>query len=244
MYVYRGRKRVAVYEIETGGLLIGRNMDADIHLEDPLASRRHAMILPGSSGNFELNDLGSDNGVYVQGERVGKVDLADGTRIAIGRHVLFYKEAAGPPSPATAADLRSITGSDLEKVPGVTDLGERTTAHLPQVKVEDIQRKVADLQAAHVAWEPKLHRDPFPLHGDRFVLGYTDECDLRLPGMALLVRRAVELLEDKHGTWFAVALHKLAGLKVAGEKTAMTALRDGDPITIGKTTLTFHTRIG
>jgi len=242
LYVYRGRRREAVYELEGRSFLIGRNLDADIHLEDPLASRRHAMILPGAGGALELNDLGSDNGVFVDGERVRSVPLKDGTRVAIGRHVLFYKEA-GPASPATAADLRTITDSELGPVAGVKDTGEHTTAHLPQVKLEDIQRRAAAQLQAHLAFDPKLHMEPLLLEGDRYVLGYTDDCDVRLPGRALFVKRAAELLEDKHGTWFAVALHKRAGLKVRGEPATMTALQDGDTFSVGKLTVTFHSRL-
>ena len=245
LYVYRGRRREAVYELDRDTALLGRNLDADIHIEDPLASRRHAMIRPLPDGGLELTDLGSDNGVYVDGERVEKVRLSDGTRLAIGRHILFYRESPEPPSPATAADLRAIAdGDQSDEVPGASNTAEHTTAHLPQIKVEDIQRRAAELLEPHIAFERKLNLAPFLLLGDRYVLGYTDDCDVRLAGRAFFVKRAVELLEDKFGTWIAVALHARAGLTVRGEATKMAPLRDGDRFAVGKSELTFHARIG
>jgi predicted component of type VI protein secretion system len=243
LYVYRGRRRVAVYELSAATVVIGRALDAEVHLDDPLASRQHAEIWAHPDGSRVLEDQNSDNGTYVDGERVQTVSLEDGMRFAIGRHVLFYRDG-GEPGAATAAVMRAIADDDLDgsgaQAPG---MGERTTARLPQVKLEQIQQKAADLLECHLSFDHKLNREPFLLEADRYVLGYSAECDLRLPGRGLFVKRAVELLEDKNGVWLAVALHKWAAVKVRGQPSKMAPLHDGDVLSIGKVDLTFHSRI-
>jgi hypothetical protein len=64
--------------------VIGRGAEADVVVDDPGVSRRHAEIHTGG-GRVRVVDLGSTNGTFVDGERVGTGDLADGSRITVGR---------------------------------------------------------------------------------------------------------------------------------------------------------------
>ena len=66
-----------------GGITaMGREATNDIVLEQPLVSRKHAMIFYRGTG-FWVQDLGSQNGTYVGGQRVGQQPrpLQDGERI-------------------------------------------------------------------------------------------------------------------------------------------------------------------
>jgi two-component system, cell cycle response regulator len=63
--------------------VIGRRDDADVQIRDDGVSRRHAAIRVEGEGAI-VRDLGSANGTYVDGSRVGEVRLADGSRLAIG----------------------------------------------------------------------------------------------------------------------------------------------------------------
>lgn len=69
------------------GLVIGRGTDADLRINDPGISRRHARInVLGSQANPQLTieDLGSTNGIVVDGQRVRAAALSEGSRIGIG----------------------------------------------------------------------------------------------------------------------------------------------------------------
>ncbi len=55
-------------------LVIGRDAGVDIRLKDRLVSRRQATVFP-ERGNWYINDLGSSNGTYVNGEKVSKARL-------------------------------------------------------------------------------------------------------------------------------------------------------------------------
>jgi hypothetical protein len=66
------------------GALLGRSREADIVVDDTNVSRRHAEISPGPSG-WRIQDLGSTNGVRVNGRQVdGPHPLESGDRIELG----------------------------------------------------------------------------------------------------------------------------------------------------------------
>ncbi len=64
-------------------LVIGRDADADIVLDDQAASRRHARLSPTPQG-WMVADLGSSNRTFVNGEPVTQALLAPGDRIGVG----------------------------------------------------------------------------------------------------------------------------------------------------------------
>src|SRR4051812_33580436 len=68
----------------SGGAVLGRSADADIVLEDHFSSGRHARLVPHGDA-VVLEDLGSTNGTYLNGEPLsGPQPLHDGDRIRIG----------------------------------------------------------------------------------------------------------------------------------------------------------------
>jgi diguanylate cyclase (GGDEF)-like protein len=73
-----------------GGVEIGREVDG-LRLRDARASRRHARVVPAGEG-YVLQDLGSTNGVLLNGLRIGPVaaPLQDGDRIVLGQTVLKF----------------------------------------------------------------------------------------------------------------------------------------------------------
>ncbi|BDG10180.1 GGDEF domain-containing protein [Anaeromyxobacter paludicola] len=73
-----------IHALEPGReLTIGRRDGADIRIRDEGVSRLHASIHV-EGGSAQLRDLGSQNGTYVEGARVGQLRLADGARIHLG----------------------------------------------------------------------------------------------------------------------------------------------------------------
>jgi hypothetical protein len=64
-------------------VVVGRSRDADIVLADPNISRRHAELRRGDNG-WQIVDLGSTNGIKVNGRRVDNQSLRPGDQITIG----------------------------------------------------------------------------------------------------------------------------------------------------------------
>lgn len=84
-----------------GELVIGREGVA-VTIEDSELSRRHAAVRP-VMGGFEVEDLGSLNGTFVNGQRISAPTLvAGGDSIKLGQSVLEL-EAAGAPKTAASA---------------------------------------------------------------------------------------------------------------------------------------------
>ena len=100
---------------------IGRGLVADVRLEDPHVSRRHAIVALRGEGVRVLDDR-SANGTFVNGRTVSVAQLSDGDVVRVGRAVLRYIEVDSTPrtgghatSGARAAQVpdRSRPGSTL-----------------------------------------------------------------------------------------------------------------------------------
>jgi len=71
----------------------GRNLEAVRFLDDITVSRHHAAFLC-EGGHLWLEDLGSTNGTYVNGERAERVELFPGDEVIIGRFHLVVARGA------------------------------------------------------------------------------------------------------------------------------------------------------
>ena len=88
MQQFRLRYRAHDIELLPGEFVIGRSEECQLSLDDAMISRRHALLRVSSTG-VVVADLGSRNGVSVNGEKVKEERrLADGDRISVGKHEL------------------------------------------------------------------------------------------------------------------------------------------------------------
>lgn len=102
MLEVNGRRR----PVNPPGVVLGRGTDADIQINDPGVSRRHAEIrlMPEGPGGIRvvLVDLGSTNGTLVNGRRSAESELVDGSTVRIGNTTMTLRLAdepmAQPPS--------------------------------------------------------------------------------------------------------------------------------------------------
>jgi diguanylate cyclase (GGDEF)-like protein len=87
-----------VHRLRVGETTLGRSHRATVRVDDDGASRLHARIVvkEGAPPLAEVEDLGSANGTFVNGERVAKAPLRDGDRIKIGEQGLWKFFLADP----------------------------------------------------------------------------------------------------------------------------------------------------
>ena len=91
----------ARYLLDTDVTTVGRHPEADIFFDDVTVSRRHAEITRTET-SFELVDQRSLNGTYVNGERVDRSSLVNGSEVRIGKFRLNF--FVSPSDLAQAAD--------------------------------------------------------------------------------------------------------------------------------------------
>ncbi|HZN18075.1 MAG TPA: FHA domain-containing protein [Micromonosporaceae bacterium] len=112
-----GRTQAAEYDA-SGRVRIGRDPANDIVLSDLRISRFHAEVRRDASG-FQVTDLGSRNGTFVNGQPVSRATLTPGDMVSIGRHELVFDgkrlheyEDTGPVS-LTAERLTVVMGKQV-----------------------------------------------------------------------------------------------------------------------------------
>lgn len=77
----------AQYEITPQPVVIGRTQEADIRLDNPLISRRHVRIYV-NAGKAVIEDLKSNNGTFLNGQKIDKAEASIGDEIRIGPYTL------------------------------------------------------------------------------------------------------------------------------------------------------------
>ena len=99
------------------GVVIGRGSEADLRINDPGISRRHAQLAvtvggaeSGGGTEVTVHDLGSTNGVILNGQRVSDGHVGDGSHIQLGNTVIVVRITD------------SVSGSGFEDDPVVTSI--------------------------------------------------------------------------------------------------------------------------
>ncbi|WP_329245391.1 DUF3662 and FHA domain-containing protein [Streptomyces canus] len=81
------------HQISRATLVLGRSTEADVRIDDPGVSRRHCEIRTGTPSTIQ--DLGSTNGIVVDGQHTTRATLRDGSRIVVGSTTIIYRQAEG-----------------------------------------------------------------------------------------------------------------------------------------------------
>ena len=117
-------------------LIIGRSSELDMVLVEDMVSRKHAKITM-SGGKITIEDLGSTNGTFVNGEKVKTARIKEGDRILIGTSILkLVKAGAGAPELSDAQ-----VKQQLEQVAAVQSARQTRTAmtgKLDEVPLPDL----------------------------------------------------------------------------------------------------------
>jgi len=108
-------------------LLIGRSQDMDICLVEDMVSRKHAKIAT-TGGQVVIQDLGSTNGTFVNGEKIRKQRLKQGDRILVGTSILKL----------VSADEGTGDGESLEEVAARRPKAEGISGSIEDVPLPDV----------------------------------------------------------------------------------------------------------
>jgi hypothetical protein len=83
------------HPLTEAGVVIGRGTEADVRINDPGVSRRHIEFRLFDQGGgdleIEVGDLGSTNGMLVDGHRIQRAQVQDGSRVKIGNTTITVR---------------------------------------------------------------------------------------------------------------------------------------------------------
>jgi hypothetical protein len=119
---------------ENREVIVGRSSDLDMVLVEEMVSRRHARIqLVGGSVN--IDDLGSTNGTFVNGERVTHAELQEGDRVLIGSNILKVVATDGQSPPSELGEQQANMSR-----PGARQTGgdARMSGNLEEIPLPDL----------------------------------------------------------------------------------------------------------
>jgi predicted component of type VI protein secretion system len=107
-------------ELIEGQFAVGRSAGCQLSLDDPLVSRRHALLVVSREG-VTIEDLQSRNGVIVNGQRIpGRTKVHAGDKIVIGSQELTLLEGRDSAGRETAS--HQMGKRTLPKMPAATEL--------------------------------------------------------------------------------------------------------------------------
>ena len=92
---YARKQFVASYRLD-GRAVLGRSLDADVFIPDVFVSRRHCRFEPTPGGGWAVVDLGSVNGIHVDGRKVGRHVMRQDEVVEVGSVAVVYDEGDLP----------------------------------------------------------------------------------------------------------------------------------------------------
>ena len=119
-------------------IVIGRSSELDMVLVEEMVSRKHARIAL-SEGVITIEDLGSTNGTFVNGEKVERGTLKEGDRVLVGTNIL--KVMAISQDGDQHLDLKSVAAGRVtarQKMSRVGDEAPRMSGSLEEIPLPDL----------------------------------------------------------------------------------------------------------
>jgi len=152
-------------------VVVGRSSELDMVLVEEMVSRRHATIT-FKGGVLAIEDLGSTNGTFVNGEKVTKTVLREGDRILIGTNILKVIRLSTPADSRRNLEVvakRRVTARQ-RSLSSSTDEAPRMTGNLEEIPLPDLlqlfgsSRKSGVLVVRTDARVGRLYMDEGRLH--------------------------------------------------------------------------------
>jgi pSer/pThr/pTyr-binding forkhead associated (FHA) protein len=207
------------------GYTIGRREGHPIRLTERNVSRDHARLRRDGDGAYLLEDLGSYNGVFVNGHRlVEPKKLQPGDLVILGDYRIEAHSDDAPaklvPSiPPKASAPPVALRSDRPVPPTATTPTPSTPDRLVLLGTSDAGREYA-------------------LDGKKVILGRGDDVDFRVNHTSVS-RQHCELGKSDDGRWEMRDLGSANGLRINGEETRRGFVKAGDTIELGDIPIKF-----
>ncbi len=127
---------------------IGRHPGNTVQVLDRIVSKEHAHIRRAPDGRYVLHDLGSLNGTYVGGERVGQRPLVSGDEITMGTTTLRYEDSVAQEEAAEQVTIASGRSD--------SHIRQRIAAEKefrPEKEIADVEALRSDYEKLRISYE-------------------------------------------------------------------------------------------
>lgn len=214
---------------------IGRLPDNSVQIDNLAVSGHHARIT-WANDHYEVEDLGSLNGTYVNSERVGKAKLRHCDVVKIGKHELEFKNEG----PALFSAVAAKTGPSVAKLEATVMLDTRHAQEMHAGK--PFHAAPAAMAAAATpakerigmlsVIEGKTDQEKYVLTSKMSMIGKSSMASIKLRG--LFAPKSAALISKRENKYFIAPEHKVK-LQINGEEVfSQRELAAGDVIEIGK----------
>lgn len=124
---------------EGTSIVVGRSSDLDMVLVEEMVSRKHARI-ELRQGVVHIEDLGSTNGTFINGERVQRASLREGDRVLIGTSILKLISVEHQ-APGSKRNLQKLAfGKDTVRHSSGTPSSARMSGNLEEIPLPDLMQ--------------------------------------------------------------------------------------------------------
>jgi pSer/pThr/pTyr-binding forkhead associated (FHA) protein len=183
--IVRSGEVVRTEELDQDVIKIGKLASSHLRLDDPNASRIHAVVEKGSDGSYSVIDLGSASGTFVNGEKVTKATISAGDELQFGDTVVRVEFIdAGQTADADlefggASDATVVTGG-MEETPD-QDHQQADSPGSPQIQQEaggaDQHNAQAQqsLQGGQQDGQQQAEQEPITLEDGSVVYPYSQQ---------------------------------------------------------------------
>ena len=263
-YVEEGERQGEIFYLGRRGMTFGRHRLATVRLNDGRVTLLHTHVAAGASA-VRMVDLKSSFGTTLNGRATAKGDLDTGDIIGVGdvklrfaklggplsaRDVASAARVAPPPAPAIGppAQERKESHASSFMIPSDAelDMGDEKDAYGAPAAPEampDETRDDATLPEAYELGELILQAIDGPLEGQHVTIkrrtttiGRANDADLTIPELSVS-RLHARLTLSPEGVLEIEDLGSRNGVRINGHKVTKAALRVGDTIRLGTTTM-------
>ena len=120
-------------------IVIGRSSELDMVLVEDMVSRKHARISVNGAGHISIEDLGSTNGTFVNGEKVKQAMLKEGDRILIGTSILkLIQQGAGAGEVDDAMAKRKLEEAAAAQAARTSTKASSMTGKIEEIPLPDL----------------------------------------------------------------------------------------------------------
>lgn len=213
---------------------IGRLPDNTVQIDNLAVSGHHARIT-WDKDHYEIEDLGSLNGTYVNNERVGKAKLRHCDLVRIGKHEIEFKNEG----PALFSSVAAKAGPEVAKLEATVMLDSRQVHDGHAAKA--VMAPAAMAAAATPAKERvgilnviqgKTDQETYVLTSKMSMIGKSNMASIKLKGF--FAPNSAALISKRESKYFIAPEHKVK-LRINGEEVfSQRELSAGDVIEIGK----------